>query len=132
MKLLRYNFSDIYKCSSYYKTNAKGTVWLTTYIHKREWQKFFEHGRRKILDTTRWCNYMFNFQVVLDSELNVTQKAVIIKLASLREFSDFNLYGDSSIDLKRAVESIPLEYIESIPLIQIKNDKIKLIFEENK
>ncbi len=132
MKLLKYNFDDIYKCSSYYKTNAKGVLWLTTYIHKREWQKFFEHGRKRILDTTRWCNYMFNFQAVLDSDLNVTQKAVIIKLASLRDFADYNLYGDSYIDLKRAVEDIPLNYLENISLIQVKNDKIKLMFEENK
>ena len=130
MKLLRYNFNDIYKLSNYYESKAKGTVILLTHLYRRDWQKFFEHNRSKLLDTTRWTNYIINFENVLSSELTTTQKAVIIKLAGYREYSDYMIYGDRSIHIDR-VKDIPLDYIEDIPLIEIKNDKINLIFEEN-
>lgn len=129
-ELLRFNFDDIYALSSHYSTRAKGTVLLLKYLHRRDWQKFFEHNRSRLLNSERWCNYILNFQEVLVSDLTTTQKAVVIKLASMRDLADYKIYDDRSIDVNR-VKDIPMDYIEGIPLIEIKNDKINLKFEEN-
>lgn len=128
MKILRYNFEDLYRCASYYKTNQSGVVILFNYMFRREWQKFFEHRRTKLLDTTRWCNYIGNAEEFINSDLSIMDKAIIIKVASYREFANYDIYGDKTIKIDR-IKDIPIERIERIPLIQIKNDKIKLMFE---
>lgn len=129
MKLFRYNFDDIYKSASYYKTNQHGVVRLFGYLYGRDWQKFFEHGRTKMLDTTRWCNYMGNVDEFINSDLSVMDRAIIIKIASFREFANYDLYGDNTIRVER-IKDIPMERVEEISLIKIENDKIKLTFED--
>ena len=128
MKLLRYNFNDMYKCASYYRTKQHGVVRLFNYMYRREWQKFFEHGRSKLLDTTRWCNYMLNVEEFINSDLSVMDRAIIIKVASYREFANYDQYGDNAILIER-IKDIPIERIEEISLINIENNKIKLTFE---
>jgi len=129
MKIMRYNFEDMYKCASYYKTNQHGVVRLFNYMYYRDWQKFFEHGRKRLLDTTRWCNYIGNVEEFINSDLSVMDRAIIIKVASYREFANYDLYGDNTIKIER-IKDIPIERIEEISLIKIKNDKIKLTFED--
>lgn len=128
-KLLKYNFEDMYKCASYYKTNQHGVVQLFSYMYNRDWQKFFEHDRKKLLDTTRWCNYMLNVEDFINSDLSIMDRAIIIKIASYREFANWNLYSDNSIKIER-IKDIPIERIEEISLINIEDNKIKLTFED--
>lgn len=128
MKIFRYNFEDMYKCASYYKTNQHGVVTLFGYLYRRDWQKFFEHGRSRFLDTTRWCNYIGNVDEFINSDLSIMDRAIIIKVASYREFANYDLYGDKAIKIER-IKDIPIERIEEISLIKIENDKIFLTFE---
>ena len=131
MKIFKYNFDDLYKASNGYKTRQAGVVHLFNHLLNRDWTKFFKTGRTKILDTTRWCHYIGNPQELIYSKISIMDKAIIIKIASYRDFANYELYGDKSIKIER-IKDIPIERIESIDLIKIKDDKIFLTFEKDK
>ena len=129
MKIFRYNFDDIYKVATGYKTRQKGVTQLFHHLYNRDWIKFFKSGRNKILDTTRWCHYIGNVEEMLYSDLSIMDKAIIIKLASYRDYANYELYGDKTIRVER-IKDIPIERIERISLVKISNDKLSFTFEE--
>lgn len=129
MTTVKYNFEDLYKSSSQYNTRHYGVVKLFRFLYNREWNQFFKPGRHKHLDTTRWCNYILNVEDFINNDnLSIMDKAIIIKIASFREYGNWMQYGDNSIKLER-IKDIPIERLEEISLINIKNDKLYLTFE---
>lgn len=129
--LMRYNFEDMYKASDQYMTKHQGVFYLFRDMYNRRWDKFFTREKRNMLDHNRWCNYMLNVKEFIRSDLSFMDKAIIIKLASYRDISNYKVYGDTAIKIER-IEGIPIERIKKIPLVQIKDNKIKLIFEKEK
>jgi len=107
----------------------KGTVILFKYIYQRDWQKFFHKGRSKILDTTRWVNYMGNAEELLKSDMMTMDKALCIQVASYREIADYQLYGDTSINIDRIPKEI-LERVLKVPLIRKVGTKLFLVYED--
>lgn len=127
MKITRYNYWDLYKYTNGFKTRELGLVKLINDLYKQNWREF--HNKKRILDTTRWVHYIGNIEVILNSGLSVIDKAVYFKIATYREYSDYMLYGDLSIDIER-IEDISMLYIKKMPYIKINNDKLTFTFEE--
>jgi len=129
MKLLRYNFNDLYSAAGQYKTKHQGVFYMFRDLYNRRWDRFFKPGRHNMLDHERWCNYMLNTKEFINSDLSTMDKAIIIKVASYRDLANYKLYGDTAIKIER-IEGIPIERLKKIPLIDINNDKIELKFEK--
>jgi len=130
MKVLKYNFNDLYNISDQFKTKQYGVVQLLNYIYDKDWSKFQMRSRKILLNSSRWCNYICNPYVFLNTRsLTIMDKALIIKIASFRDISNYTLYDDKSIRLER-IEDIPLKRINRlIPFIEIVNDRLLFTFE---
>jgi len=131
MIVIRYNFNDLYRISSQFKSKQYGVVKLFYYIYDKDWLKFQIHGRKKVLDSSRWCNYLCNPYTFLNTRaLTTMDKALIIKIASFRDISNYNLYNDKSVRLER-IEDIPIKRLDRLkPFIEIVNDRLLFTFEE--
>jgi hypothetical protein len=64
-----------------------------------------------------------------DKITDIIYKAQYIKLAGRRDYLQYKLYGDKSLDLSYFLD-INLDYIKHNPLLTITNNKIKFKYEE--
>lgn len=64
-----------------------------------------------------------------DKTTDIIYKAQYIKLAGRRDYLQYKLYGDTTLDLSYFLD-INLDYIKHNPLLTITNNKIKFKYEE--
>ena len=129
MKITKYPYWDIYKCSKSYKTTDNGIIILFKYMVQHDWQKFFQKKRNILLDTTRWVNYMGNAEELLKTDMLSGDKALCIKVASYREIADYQLYKDKSINIDRIPKEI-IDRVLKVPLIRKIGNKLFLVYED--
>lgn len=130
---MKYNFIDLYRGARKFNRRHYGVVELFIHLQNKDWEAIIKAAGNldNLLDLTRQCDYMINSKELIYNRygLSVMDKAIIIKIASYRDYGNWRQYGDNSIKLER-IKDIPIERLEKIPLIDIKNDKLYLTFEK--
>jgi hypothetical protein len=125
IKLLRYNYNDLVRYSGF---DIVRPYVLLKHIYDRNWDKLLTY--ESLLKTDRWCNYILNFDKLVTAKIPLRQKSYIIRLASYRDISSYLYYNDLSIDLD--LLPVSKDKLLKLPLIEIKNDKLYLKFEQEK